>query len=85
MLQQLAVHDFALCDENTLEFSSGMICITGETGAGKSLTVDALGLICGQRAQRPKTGAEKAEIEAVFTFDSGILKSILDEAGIEIR
>lgn len=85
MLQQLAVHDFALCDENTLEFSSGMICITGETGAGKSLTVDALGLICGQRAEASmvKTGAEKAEIEAVFTFDSGILKSILDEAGIE--
>ncbi|MDD5867821.1 MAG: AAA family ATPase, partial [Succinatimonas sp.] len=42
MLEQLLVKDFALSEKNTLEFSPGMTCITGETGAGKSLTVDAL-------------------------------------------
>ena len=44
MLEQLIVKDFALSDKNTLDFHSGMTCITGETGAGKSLTVDALSI-----------------------------------------
>lgn len=50
MLEQLIVKDFALSDKNTLDFHSGMTCITGETGAGKSLTVDALSMLLGARA-----------------------------------
>ena len=50
MLEQLLVKDFALSHKNTLDFQSGMTCITGETGAGKSLTVDALSLILGGRS-----------------------------------
>ena len=68
MLQTLSVRDFALSEENTLDFNTGMSCITGETGAGKSLCVDAIGLLCGQRADSAvvKNGATKAVLEAVF-------------------
>lgn len=69
MLEQLIVKDFALSVENTLEFENGMSCITGETGAGKSLTVDALSLLLGARADANmvRTGATKAELNAVFS------------------
>ncbi|MGN0915299.1 MAG: DNA repair protein RecN [Succinivibrio sp.] len=68
MLSQLIVKDFALSQKNTLEFKRGMTSITGETGAGKSLTVDALSLILGARADSSmvKSGCERAELNAVF-------------------
>ena len=71
MLEQLIVKDFALSTKNTLDFNSGMTCITGETGAGKSLTVDALSLLLGARADANmvRTGASKAELNAVFSID----------------
>lgn len=71
MLEQLIVKDFALSAKNTLDFNSGMTCITGETGAGKSLTVDALSLLLGARADANmvRTGAQKAELNAVFSID----------------
>lgn len=71
MLEQLIVKDFALSAKNTLDFNSGMTCITGETGAGKSLTVDALSLLLGARADANmvRTGALKAELNAVFSID----------------
>ncbi len=68
MLEQLIVRDFALSHENTVDFKAGMTSITGETGAGKSLTVDALDLVLGGRASADsvRQGAPKAEIEACF-------------------
>lgn len=70
MLEQLLVKDFALSEKNTLEFSPGMTCITGETGAGKSLTVDALSLLLGARADAMmvRTGCDKAELCAEFSI-----------------
>lgn len=70
MLEQLVVKDFALSHENTIELSKGMTSITGETGTGKSLTVDALELVLGGRAsaEMVKRGADKAEISAVFSL-----------------
>ena len=64
MLLQLIVKDFALSEKNVLDFSEGMTCITGETGAGKSLSVDALSLILGSRADSAfvRNGCDKAEI-----------------------
>jgi DNA repair protein RecN (Recombination protein N) len=82
MLEQLIVKDFALSAKNTLDFNSGMTCITGETGAGKSLTVDALSLLLGARADANmvRTGAQKAELNAVFSIDKNELaKSFLKE------
>ena len=82
MLLQLIVKDFALSEKNVLDFSEGMTCITGETGAGKSLSVDALSLILGSRADSAfvRKGCDKAEISAVFSIDSNeLLKSYLKE------
>ena len=72
MLEQLIVKDFALSDKNTLDFHSGMTCITGETGAGKSLTVDALSMLLGARADAMcvRTGCAKAELDAVFSIEN---------------
>lgn len=85
MLLTLSVRDFALSERNTLDFDKGMSCITGETGAGKSLTVDALALICGQRAESSmvKNGAAKAVLEAVFSNIAESTVKILSASGIE--
>ena len=85
MLQTLSVRDFALSEENTLDFNTGMSCITGETGAGKSLCVDAIGLLCGQRADSAvvKNGATKAVLEAVFVSEDERVQALLEQSGIE--
>lgn len=86
MLEQLIVRNFGLSAENTIEFKGGMTAITGETGAGKSLTVDALSQVLGERAntQAVREGAERAEIEAVFGEDglSEELKTLLKDAAL---
>ncbi len=73
MLNHLHVRDFAIVDELTLEFDAGMTTLTGETGAGKSILLDALGLALGDRAASDtvRPGAERAEINV--TFDIGTL------------
>ena len=70
MLTELRISRFALIDHLTLEFSSGFQVLTGETGAGKSLLVDALLLLLGGRAsgEHIRTGAREAVLEAAFTF-----------------
>ena len=68
MLTCLRVRNFAIIDELEVELEPGMNVVTGETGAGKSILIDALSLVLGARA-RPevvRTGAEQAEIEALF-------------------
>ncbi len=71
MLEQLTVRNFVLSDENNLEFQQGLSAITGETGAGKSLTVDAISQILGARTDSScvKKGCDRAEIEAVFSLE----------------
>ena len=68
MLSYLSVRNFKLADQVELDFNPGFTVLTGETGAGKSLIVDALGLILGDRANPDTISAatDKAEIEAVF-------------------
>ena len=68
MLTRLALADFAVVRAAELEFGPGMTVISGETGAGKSLLVDALGFLCGQRADAGvvRHGAERAELSAEF-------------------
>ena len=71
MLNQLSISDYAIVDQLDLHISSGMTVITGETGAGKSIILDALGLTIGDRAdsQCVKVGAERAEIRACFDLN----------------
>jgi DNA repair protein RecN (Recombination protein N) len=68
MLRTLLIKNYALIQELSVEFSSGLIIITGETGAGKSIIIDALGLVLGDRANADvvRRGSEKAIVEAVF-------------------
>ena len=68
MLKHIHIRDFAIIDELELELGSGMTALTGETGAGKSILLDALGLVLGDRAdsQAVRPGAARAEIHAEF-------------------
>lgn len=68
MLLQLSVRDFAIAEQIDLHFEAGMTVISGETGAGKSILLDALGLALGDRATSDSVrhGADKADISAVF-------------------
>ncbi len=68
MLKHLAIQQFALIDQLELDFGAGLNIITGETGAGKSIIVDALSLLLGERASATvvRSGAKKAVIEGIF-------------------
>ena len=84
MLKKLSVNNFALIDECQLDFHHGFTAFTGETGAGKSLLIDAISLLCGERASASfvQRGKEKAVISGVFSVNESI-KSQLNEAFIE--
>ena len=68
MLTQLTINNFAIVRHLNLELSEGMSVITGETGAGKSIAIDALGLCLGYRSESSmiRNGADKADITATF-------------------
>ena len=71
MLQSLRVWNFALLEEVFVEFGAGLNILTGETGAGKSILIDALGAILGQRVSSDaiRSGADALRVEAVFSLD----------------
>src|SRR5512135_1716094 len=68
MLKYLSIRDFVIVDSLELNFSSGFTALTGETGAGKSILIDALSLALGERgdAAAVRAGCERAEISAEF-------------------
>ncbi|NMA61526.1 MAG: AAA family ATPase, partial [Firmicutes bacterium] len=70
MLKELQIRNFALIEELELSFYSGFSVLTGETGAGKSIIIDALGLLLGARAsvEMIRTGAETTEVSGSFTL-----------------
>jgi len=72
MLSHIHIRDFAIVDELDLELTAGMTALTGETGAGKSILVDALGLILGGRADADaiRHGSEKTELTATFNLSA---------------
>ena len=85
MLQTLRVRNLALVEDITVEFKPGLNVITGETGAGKSVIIGALGLLLGERADKGliRAGADQCLAEAVFQLgDSQAVDAILDEVGL---
>ncbi|MHB0912179.1 MAG: DNA repair protein RecN [Armatimonadota bacterium] len=83
MIHQLYVRDFAVIDEISLEFGPGLNILTGETGSGKSVIVDAISVALGERAdtESVRSGCEKAIVEAVLDISTPETLAILEEAG----
>lgn len=86
MLRFLNIANFALIDSLQIEFQSGLNVLSGETGSGKSIIIDALGLLLGERgsAEMIRTGEERAYVEGVFDFHGNKpLVQLIAESGIE--
>ncbi|HFI2446957.1 TPA: DNA repair protein RecN [Streptococcus suis] len=87
MLLEVSIKNFAIIEQVSLNFEKGMTILSGETGAGKSIIIDAMNLMLGARATTDviRHGAAKAEIEGLFSFEnSRALEQILSEQGIEV-
>jgi DNA repair protein RecN (Recombination protein N) len=88
MLTELRIRNFAIIESLTLPLARGFNVLSGETGAGKSIIVGALGLLLGERASADviRTGAERATVEGVFDVaDRPEIRSLLDERGIDVE
>ncbi len=86
MLKSLYIKNYALIEELTIECNNGLTILTGETGAGKSIIIDALSMILGERADSDvvRKGSEKAIVEAIFRVENlQKLKQLLNEQEIE--
>src|ERR671914_94990 len=88
MLTELRIRNFAIIESLTLPLAPGFNVLTGETGAGKSIIVGALGLLLGERASTDliRTGADRATVEGMFdATDRAEVAQLLDERGIELE
>jgi DNA repair protein RecN (Recombination protein N) len=88
MLKLLEIRQFALIDHLSIEFDEGLNLLTGETGSGKSIIVDALGLLLGEKgyAEMIRSGAEKANVSGLFEVeDQERLRQHFESSGIELN
>jgi len=88
MLHELRIKDFAIIDELTLTLDSGFLVITGETGAGKSIIVDAVNLLLGERSDATlvRGGADRAVIEGIFAIPPALqaeVHALLEAEGLD--
>ena len=86
MLCQLSIENIALIDKLELELKNGLNILSGETGAGKSIIIDSLNFVLGERADKSlsRFGTDKASVEAVFEdYLTPSIKNCLDDLGIE--
>src|ERR1700757_914348 len=93
MLLELVVENYAVVERLRVHFHAGLNLLTGETGSGKSIVVDALGLLLGGRASAEmiSTGAGGARVAGIFEVrdpevrDTGSLRGVLEQAGLELE
>ena len=87
MLVSLNVSNFAIIEDLKVNFNDNMTVLTGETGAGKSLIIDTISLLLGQRADADmiRYGKDKAVIEGVFTYDNPKIDELLNKFGISVN
>src|SRR5512146_128928 len=85
MLRFLRIRDFALVRNLEVEFSAGLTVLTGETGSGQSIIVDALGLLVGSRSapEMVRSHCDTAIVEGVFSFENRNIADLLGAAGME--
>ncbi len=88
MLVELRLENYAVIDNAVVEFASGLNLLTGETGAGKSILIDALALLLGEKASSEviRTGAERAVVSAVFECDGpagNAIEKVLERNGLD--
>ena len=85
MLLELRVENYAVIDNVAVEFAPGLNLLTGETGAGKSILIDALALLLGDKASTDaiRHGTDKAVVSAVFNADSPAILAALEANGID--
>ena len=87
MLLEISIKNFTIIEAISLNFEKGMTVLTGETGAGKSIIIDAMNMMLGARATTDviRHGAPKAEIEGLFSVEnSRVLQELFDEQGLEL-
>ncbi|CAH0418552.1 DNA repair protein RecN [Periweissella ghanensis] len=88
MLQELSIDNFAIIPHLQIDFNQGMTVLSGETGAGKSIIIDAVGLLAGGRGSQEfiRTGSPKAVLQAAFVIDATNQKlmQVLADLGIEV-
>ncbi len=84
MLEQLTIKNVAVIDRLGVEFGNGLSILTGETGAGKSIIIDSINMILGDRARKElvRGGTERAEVEAVFSMSDAV-REVLEENEID--
>ena len=85
MLKNLNVKNFAIIEDINISFRNGLTVLTGETGAGKSLIIDSINLLLGDRANSEmiRNGEDKATIVGTFSFNNKRLSALLDNLDIE--
>jgi len=86
MLERLHIKNVAVIDEAEIQFNNGFNVLTGETGAGKSIIIDSINMVLGERTSKTlvRNGEQKAQVEALFTIEDKSTKKILEDLGIEI-
>ncbi|WP_085991948.1 DNA repair protein RecN [Oceanobacillus senegalensis] len=89
MLTELSIHDFAIIDKVAITFNEGLTVLTGETGAGKSIIIDAIQLLAGGRGsvEYVRHGAKRCEIEGLFTINNSThrIYDVAKQFGVEIQ
>ncbi len=85
MLVELRLENYTVIDNLVVEFAAGLNLLTGETGAGKSILIDALSLLLGEKAFSDiiRSGAEKAVLSAVFEIESKAVEQVLETNGLD--
>lgn len=87
MLERLHIKNIAVIDEAEIEFNSGFNVLTGETGAGKSIIIDSINMVLGERTSKSiiRNGEKKAVVEAMFSIDNPEVINALEESGFDIE
>ena len=85
MLKALSIKNVAVIERADIEFSDGLNLLTGETGAGKSIIIDSLNMLKGERTPKSiiRAGESKARVDGVLEVGADISESLSDEYGIE--